>query len=170
MAITLDGTLNQISVTNGVPNITLDSTGRVTTPNKPHAICKMVAGNSGSQTALGNPSTLIPTNVLKIVGSVYNSSNGYFTAPVTGLYEINFHSDVYTASASGWIRVRNYINGTLYTDHYSDKVASTWQYMMTHDLMYLNVGDYVYLVLDTSSGTIGADYNNYTLISFALQG
>ena len=159
-----------ISTAAGVTAISMDAAGRVGMPNRPHAICKMNSGNTGAYNNLANPNPLIPTNILRNVGSVYSSSTGYFTAPIAGLYELNFHSNVYTVSANSWIRLRSYINGVNYSDHYSDKVASSWQYLSSHDLMYMNAGDYAYLTLDTASGTVGTDVNLYTLISFALIG
>ena len=150
--------------------ISIDTSGRSTFAGRPYAICKMVSGNTGAYNNAAASATLIPTNVLRNVGSVYNSSNGQFTAPIAGLYEVNFHSNIYTAPASSWIMVRTMVNGSEYSQHYSDKVSANWQYMGLHDLVYLNAGDYVTLILSCASGTTGLDINNYTLISFALIG
>lgn len=170
MSLILGGSGATISASLSNTAIAIDTTGRVTTPVRPHAICKLVSGNSGAYNAAAIVSTLIPTNVIRNVGGIYNSTNGQFTAPVAGLYELNFHSNIYTAPAATWIMVRSYINGVEYSQHYSDKVSTSWQYMSTHDLMYLNANDYAYLTVATASGTTGCDINNYTLISFALIG
>ena len=41
---------------------------------------------------------LIFSNVITNYGGAYNPANGYFTAPIQGLYYFTFHS--YTASAT----------------------------------------------------------------------
>ena len=162
--------VDTIQTSLGTSAITFDSSGRMNTPNRPHAICKMVSLDVGAYNNLANGSVITPTNVLRNIGGVYNSSNGRFTAPVAGLYEMNFHSNMYTNPAASWVMIRTWINGSNYTDHYSDKVATNWQYFSTHDLMYLNANDYVYVTGNTASGTTGTDINNYTILSFALIG
>lgn len=66
--------------------------------------------------------------------------------------------------------VRTMINGVQYSQHYSDKVAATWQFMGFHDLVPLNAGNAVTLIISCASGTTGCDINDYTLITFALIG
>lgn len=77
---------------------------------------------------------------------------------------------IYTAPAGTWIMVRTMINGVQYSQHYSDKVAATWQFMGFHDLVPLNAGNAVTLIISCASGTTGCDINDYTLITFALIG
>jgi hypothetical protein len=154
----------------GTAGISIDSSNRVLTPINPHAICKMVLSNAGAYNVAAASTTLIPTNVLRNIGGIYNSSNGRFTAPVAGLYEINFSTNIYTAPASGWVQVQTFVNGSQYSQHYEDRLASNWQFMGFHDLVYLNANDFVTLIISCASGTTGCDVNNYTLISFALVG
>jgi hypothetical protein len=169
MPLILNGS-GTIQNTVGTGGITIDSTNRVLTPVIPHAICKLVSGNTGAYNAAALSATMIPTNVVRNIGGVYNSSTGRFTAPVAGLYEINFSTNIYTAAANTWIQVQTFVNGAQYSQHYSDRVSSSWQFMGFHDLVYLNASDYVTLIISCASGTTGCDINNFTLISFALVG
>lgn len=75
--------------------MTIDTFGRVQVPNRPYAICKMNSGNAGAYNNAAASATMIPTNVVRNVGNVYSPTTGQFTAPVDGLYEINFSSNIY---------------------------------------------------------------------------
>ena len=65
--------------------VSIDSSGRVTTPNQP---CSMYASLSNSSTngATDSTETLVFHNAKRDEGSHYNNSNGRFTAPVAGTY------------------------------------------------------------------------------------
>ena len=80
--------------TNSNSALTIDSGGRVLFPQIP---CACVGINLSNSQDTSNPYTTTGADILfNIVtinqGSVYNSSNGRFTAPVTGLYEFGYAS------------------------------------------------------------------------------
>ena len=80
MASTLK--VNTIAHTGGTSAMTVDSTGRILQPAKP----AFSATRTSSLTVNNSPQTIIYNAVHHNQGSHYNSSNGKFTAPVTGLY------------------------------------------------------------------------------------
>ena len=148
----------------------IDSAGRVTMPYQPYAIIALSSGNVGAYNNKVGPgaTTVVGTNIVSNSFSLYNSSNGRFTAPVTGLYEFGFSSNLYVNTASNWIMFNTYKNGSLLQSHYSDKIASQWQYGAFSDKIVLNANDYVDLRLQTDTGTLGSDINDYTQINFRL--
>ena len=72
--------VQNIKHTNGTTAQTIDSSGRVLTPARP----AFNVWYSGSNIA--NTNTIVWNNVEINVGSHYDSSNGRFTAPITGIY------------------------------------------------------------------------------------
>jgi len=79
----------------------IDAAGRVTTPSQTSFIA---AGSTGVSTyASGQP---IVMNVqVSNVGGQYNNSNGYFTAPVAGLYSFNW--SIYNYAGAQFCVIKN---------------------------------------------------------------
>jgi hypothetical protein len=154
--------------TSFVTTMVIDAGGRITSPTNPYALVKFASSDVGAYNNAVNGSVTKPTNILYNVGNVYNSTTGNFTAPVSGLYEFSFSTNMYMSPATGWVSVRTYKNGSTYLEHYSDKVASSWQLYSFCDKVYLNANEYVSLVFATSSGTTGSDVNTYPLVCFRL--
>ena len=78
--------------TNSNSALTIDSSGRVLFPQIP---CACVGINLSNSQDTSNPYTTTGADILfNIVtinqGSVYDSSNGRFTAPVAGIYEFSY--------------------------------------------------------------------------------
>ena len=80
--------VQNIKHTNGTTAQTIDSTGRVLTPARP-AFRARIAGSTG---ATGTNGTLVFETEDFDIGGNYNTSNGRFTAPITGIYWFSFDS------------------------------------------------------------------------------
>ena len=80
------------------------------------------------------------------VGSHYNTSNGRFTAPITGRYVFHFFS-IYTGNASNDY-VQMYKNGARIMGgdvHFTNPVGNAWDCVHYSRVIQLSSGDYVYM-------------------------
>jgi len=136
-------------------NMVIHRSGHVTKPNQPSFL---VAPANNGQTANGYG---VYTTVFHNTGNHYNTSNGRFTAPVTGYY--TFGANYVGDAGCENVFVRFYINGAYNQrgQHYSGG-GNAWgsgsPYMScdlsgTHTL--LQAGDYVNLHLAASGATQG---------------
>ena len=72
--------------TNSNTAISVDTAGRILTPARP----SFYATKTDAQTISGNTQTdIIMNSAITNVGSCYDTSNGLFTAPITGIYYIH---------------------------------------------------------------------------------
>jgi hypothetical protein len=91
--------------TGGVNRMSIDSGGRVTTPNNP--AFSAYVGGAAQNTALPSGSTM-PYNTATInIGSCYNTSTYRFTAPVAGTYLLSVYDIGATTSTSRFFLFRN---------------------------------------------------------------
>ena len=109
---------NLILSTNNSAKMTINGSGHVTMSSQPYVTFQ---GGSGANTSIthgeyfgnttqGNPAfSTSGSNLARIQGITYNSSNGLFTVPTGGLYLINFQG-YYNGSASV-VRVDIICNG-----------------------------------------------------------
>ena len=78
--------VDAIKHSGGTSALTIDSTGRILTPARP----SFYATKTDAQTISGNTQTdIIMNSAIVNVGSCYDTSNGLFTAPITGIYYIH---------------------------------------------------------------------------------
>ena len=103
--------------TNSNSALTIDSSGRVLFPQIPCACVTLTTSNTQDTS---NPYTTTGTAILfdKVSvnqGSVYDSSNGRFTAPVAGIYEFaySYLKDDDSAANTTWVNL--FKNGSTYT-------------------------------------------------------
>ena len=80
--------VQNIKHTNATTAQTIDSTGRILTPARP-AFRARIAGSTG---ATGTQGVLVFETEDFDIGGNYNTSNGIFTAPVTGIYHLMFRA------------------------------------------------------------------------------
>ena len=92
--------------TNNTERLLISSEGYVTKPNQP---CFDVSKNNGTTSAT-NP--IVYNTVHVNIGSHYDTSNGRFTAPVTGRYLFYFGAIKNNSSAVARLRLRR--DGTTY--------------------------------------------------------
>ena len=132
----------------GSEKMKINPAGIVTKPNTPAFRVHRTAGNYTS-------TTVIVWNVVTYnQGGHYNSSNGRFTAPVTGVYQFNVMGSITNSPANNSIhRVR--INGSYQIDVYpiGDDGAGHISYANSF-LLNLNANDY----MDVSSASAGTWY------------
>ena len=129
--------------TNGAERMHIDSSGRVTMPYQPaFAVHNTEIGNAYTG------SDLVHWSTVKINrGGHWNSSNGRFTAPVSGVYQFSWwvQEETYYGNWGGSINAGFYVNGSQYTSFgqgsIADPASETWFYMSA--LIDLNQNDYV---------------------------
>jgi hypothetical protein len=130
----------------------ISSTGVVTKPFNP-AFRAYHTTNGG--VVLAADDTFVFNATEYNIGSCYNTSNGRFTAPVAGVYQINFYSIILGAYNNGelWF-LKNGANLTSGTRiHFSTNAGNTWDNVHFVTSVYLNSGDYVSFVNKAQSVT-----------------
>ena len=131
--------------------LTIDSGGRVLLPQIP---CACVTINLSNSQDTSNPYTTTGADILFNVvtlnqGSVYNSSNGRFTAPVAGIYEFSY--TFLKDDAQNVTYMDMYKNGVSYVPNAGsrlyDENPSTYGSMSQKTLVDLAANDYLTLRL-----------------------
>ena len=160
---------SQLNVDSIRPNT---SGGAVTFPELPCASVGLSTGNTNDTT---NPYTHVGVIIFDEVfvnqGSVYDTSNGRFTAPVNGIYELSpclLQDDDGTV---GHLDIRFRKNGTdinLGSNPYSSNDTLYHQVSYTR-LFELSANDYLQLKLHTGGIFITAN-NYYNVVNFRLVG
>ena len=136
----------------------IDSTGAVTTPNQP---CFDVSKGNGTTSAT-NP--IVYNTVHVNIGSHYSTSNGRFTAPVTGRYLFYFGAIKNNSSSVARLRLRR--DGTTYMNsnrelridsnagNYGENGSMTM-------IVSLNANQYVQVVCTEGNIYSGDEYNHF---------
>jgi hypothetical protein len=157
----VEDTNNNIIISDGQGNIRIrsDSAGRVTMPGQP-AFC------ARDQNAAVAGQDIIFGTATFDRSSAYNVSNGRFNAQVAGSYFFKYHGLAPNANA-GEFRVALYVNGSGYSGLryiFYKSSAGVWQSLIAEGHIYLNVGDYVTVRLETSPAAIYTDgnYNSFS--------
>ena len=120
----------------------IDKYGRRTLPYQP---AFFVYRNQSSWTLAANDHFIFNTAELN-VGGHYNTSNGRFTAPITGRYVFHFFS-IYTGNANS-DSIEMYKNGArMYGGdvHFTNSVGSAWDCVHYSRVIQLSTGDYVHM-------------------------
>ena len=137
------------SDTGGTERMRINSSGYVTTPYQP----AFQVYNPGTNPQSG---VLIFTTVQLNIGSCYNSSNGRFTAPVTGIYYFSYQFLMSSSNPDIVLR----INGGN-TNPISESYGGPYNQNSAAQIVSLSAGDYVQV--NVVSGTAyGGAYNNFS--------
>jgi hypothetical protein len=139
--------------------MTIDSSGRVTTPFQP----MFYARKDNSQTI--SSGTLITfTNVTTNIGSHYNSSTSRFTAPVSGVYSFSARV-IINRTGLNYANINPCVNGAAIpaSGAYFDTAINNTGFANYGQTLqyYLNAGDYVDWIVGCPSGTVGVDNSGY---------
>lgn len=156
-----DGTTQQF-YTNGAERMRIDSSGRVTMPNQPAFHAQVSEGATVSS------NTYIVFGTVRVnKGSHYNSSNGRFTAPVSGLYL--FYISAINESNNSVSRFTLHINGSIAyggsqsTQLRLDATASGGEIVdgSKQAILNLTAGDFVQVKYDHDTGS-NMNYPDWT--------
>tara|TARA_R100000654_G_scaffold4273_1_gene12731 strand:+ start:919 stop:1440 length:522 start_codon:yes stop_codon:yes gene_type:complete len=160
--------------TNSNSALSIDSSGRILFPQLPCACVSLTTANSQDGS---NPYTTTGADILFDVvtinqGSVYNASNGRFTAPIAGIYEFSYNYLKDDANTVTYLNV--FKNGSQYTGAggraYSENPNT---YAMTSMTLLISLAANDFLTLQLGSGGIhidGSAYAFYHSIVFKLVG
>jgi hypothetical protein len=147
--------------TGGVNRLSIDSSGRVTTPNNPAFSAYTSAAVSANATMTYNVAALN-------IGNCFNTSTYRFTAPIAGTYLLSVYDIGLT---TGTTRLTLYKNGVAQTGTTAHQGrgpnGANYSSITTFWLVSANVNDYFYVV-SVETGTYGT--NEYGWFSGFLVG
>jgi hypothetical protein len=132
----------------------IDSSGRVTMPYQP-AFCAYKSAVSNTSYGAGNIVSADMTSTKYNVGGHYNTSNGRFTAPISGLYL--FWCSLFNNTASV-ARLRCDINGG--AGAWGQGQSAAYSDWAITGVAKLNAGDYVHLTSAYAGTTVFHDINH----------
>ena len=155
---------NTIQNTSGINGMTIDSSGRVLKPNHPAFYVQRGYGNLNTFVS-ANTTGIATWNQIRLnQGNHFTSSNGRFTAPISGLYLFTFHASANLQSTDNTDYLF-YKNGSPNSETTVNKsggaAAGLWinQALIMH--ISLAVNDYVTVgaaSYNTNTGTIRASF------------
>jgi len=161
--------VQNIKHTNNTTAQTIDSTGRILTPARP---CFSAYRNTTSGTYYDSGDLVFDATTVN-VGNCYDTSNGRFTAPITGAYQIScVIGSIYDDNSGSkfasndWVTLQLRKNGTggLLSPAMGMSVSAAFDVGMTLSHVFqLDAGDYVLVHIranDTDSGDGGFAYNS----------
>ena len=153
MASTLK--VNTIQHTGGTTGLTIDSTGRILTPARP-AFRAFLSSNTPNSNFTASPpsSDFVFDSESYDIGGNYNTSNGKFTAPISGLYHIN--ANMYGSgfgSGVAWASVYIFVNGTQVSRTIEDPEGGAYAFPQITDNLQLTAGQEVTIRLGVSGDT-----------------
>ena len=130
------------SETDFIERMRIYADGIVTKPYQP---AFFVYRNQSAWSLAANDHFIFNTAELN-VGNHYNTSNGRFTAPITGRYVFHFFS-IYTGNANS-DSIEMYKNGSrMYGGdvHFTNSIGSAWDCVHYSRVIQLSSGDYVHM-------------------------
>jgi hypothetical protein len=108
----------------------INSDGIATKVKNPHFIGGR-QGTTGSTSGYteGTGQSMIANISQDNTGSHYNTSNGEFTCPVTGVYQVNFHGFLHSGDSSSNYSIQIHLNSSIMQYAYFGHVNGTNTYM-----------------------------------------
>ena len=157
--VNLSGSLNITGSTNIV-------SGSITMPNRPAFRVNGAGGPTSATTILSGSMTIVDYNQ----GNAWNNSNGTFTAPIAGLYQVNLVARCYSNSGSTAQIIVYKNNTTLLPNNGTEQVMLEWAANTTANhiggstISKLVVGDTLKVVVTV--GTISFDVNDNFSVAY----
>lgn len=97
-------------------------------------------------------------------GTNYNTSNGRFTAPVTGFYFIGCNLLIDSSQGAGDLNIKVYLNGANNSTYpqtlYSSRIASSYQMLGVTFVISLTAGQYLTIVPQQTTAFFGGSSGN----------
>jgi hypothetical protein len=154
--LTVGGSFTSLGIDDNATStaVTIDSSGRVTMPYQP-AFCAYKSAVSTTSYGAGNIVSADMTSTKYNVGGHYNTSNGRFTAPISGLYL--FWCSLFNNTASV-ARLRCDINGG--AGAWGQGQSAAYSDWAITGVAKLNAGDYVHLTSAYAGTTVFHDINH----------
>ena len=156
--------------------MTIDSSGRILTPARP-AFRAFLSSNTGNVNYTGGAtSDFVFDSESYDIGGNYTTSNGKFTAPISGLY--HFNANIYgsgtTDGADVWCSVYIFVNGTQVSRTINDPQGGNYGMPQITDNLQITAGQEVTIRLasygDTTINVSGSSDGSITNFSGFLIG
>jgi len=120
--------VQNIKHTNNTTAQTIDSTGRILTPARPHALVSFGEGTSGTYVTVADNAVLPFDTIEHEVGSNYDTSNKRYVAPISGLYQVCFNCIFYSVTT---FNCQLRVDGTVVHKWYiADARHMTWTVLL----------------------------------------
>lgn len=166
-ATTLDiaGDLSVGGLTVGTDQLAVDASGRVTMPYQP--MISVTLDTSGINWATNNTNVFTAGYTILYdvnIGNMLNTSNGRFTAPISGSYEVGFYTIKYQSGES-YHQIR--VNGSDWLRPYTNNLAGQWSTVSATGIKVLSAGDYI--TLDAMSGSAELDMHGREHMRFTMK-
>ena len=156
---------NNMGFRTGGTNLGMEITNTgayVRTPKNPFVLAKKTVHATSS-------GPIVCDSILSQVGSSYSTSNGYFTAPVTGRYVCSITVLPYSFNTSNTSTLQWYMNGSYYAfGGMYTRMSGNYFGQGNTLTFYLYQGDYVYPYF-YRTGSCGL-HSNYTTLSITYIG
>jgi hypothetical protein len=163
MPLVLSGT-DGISTNGSTWALQFDSSNRVRIPVKPYFLARL-----STSVTPGANQPIIFNNIVVNDGNVYNTSNGRFTVPTAGLYQIDFHglgaNNTNTADVRLWVNGSNYFIAS-----YGGSGYTGYKPVDIHLALKLNTNDYVDIRMWSAGEIMYGDSSYHTWFSGYLVG
>ena len=136
--------VDTIANSGGTTGMTIDSSGRILTPAKPYFSYRL---DTAQSVPTNTQTNLVYNLLISQRGGHYSTSTGYFTAPITGLYQINADVQIATDTAWQWFLQHTAANGSgirSYVGHNQSSGGKTTHANGSYTV-YMNATEFVHI-------------------------